>query len=51
MDQFEKDRVEIAVMLHEYTGVDLINRIEDLCAAHYLRGYDDGIGCIQEKTE
>jgi hypothetical protein len=51
MDQFEKDRVEIAVMLHEYTGVDLINRIEDLCAAHYLRGYDDGLVWVREKTE
>lgn len=47
MDQFYKDRIEIAVMVNELTGVELVNRIEDLCAAHYLRGYTDATVSIQ----
>jgi hypothetical protein len=38
---FNNDKVKIAVMLHEYTGAELFNKIKELCAEYYTSGYDD----------
>jgi len=41
MDAFERDRVEIAIVLDEYKGIALLDKIEELCEKYYLRGYND----------
>jgi len=40
-NDFETDKVKIAVMLHEHSGTELLAKIKELCVKYYTSGYND----------